>query len=218
MIIAEPSVDSVIDISRPIRPGLASWDDRFPPEVRWHSEHLPGQRTANSSWLLNSHTGTHVDAPYHHLPDGGRAGDLALGALVGPCRVAEISTGPVGHVEADQLADVGLQPGQRLLLKTRNSSRPDTETFDPGFCAVAPSGAERLLAAGIGLVGIDGPSIEPYDSTDRAVHRALLGAGVMIVEGLVLRHVEPGDYLLLCLPLPLAEAEAAPCRAVLMPR
>ncbi|CAM3667877.1 kynurenine formamidase [Occultella glacieicola] len=209
------SLGPIIDISAPILPGMASWEDRFPPEVRWHSRHRPGERTAHSSWLLNSHTGTHVDAPYHHLAGGARIGGQSLAPLIGRCRVAEVAA-PTGTIEAAEIDALQPQPQERLLLRTPAPARAG-ESFDPHFRALSGAAAERLVTAGVALIGIDAPSIEPFGSTDRAVHHTLLGADVTVVEGLVLHHVDPGEYLLICLPLPLAEAEASPSRAVLLP-
>ena len=88
----------------------------------------------------------------------------------------------------------------------------------PDFVALAPDAAAWLLDHGIRLVGIDGPSIEAYDAPGDPVHRALLAAGVIIVENLALAGVAPGAYELTCLPLRIAGCDGAPARVVLVTR
>lgn len=211
----------MIDISMPIHSGMMTWENRFAPEVEWHSQFRNGEVTANSTWRLNTHTGTHVDAPLHHLVGGDAVQELSLESFIGPCQVVEISTAEGEHISAADLSELSLRPGDRVLFKTRNTkveSSVGAREFDGGFCALARDAAELLVAAGVGLVGIDCLSIEPYRSgPDFPVHHTLLSAGIGVVEGLDLSRVQPGSYLLLCLPLLLAEAEAAPGRAVLMP-
>jgi arylformamidase len=168
---------------------------------------------ANVSRLeLGAHTGTHVDAPRHFLPDGAGADALALEPFVGPCVVAD-ATAARGAIQAELVDALGLAPGtERVLLKTGNSRLWDLDGFSPDFVRLDGGGAEALVRLGVRVVGIDYLSIGDPDA-----HRALLGGGVGIVEGLDLRAVEPGEYLLACLPLKLAGCDGAPARAALWP-
>ena len=103
----------------------------------------------------------------------------------------------------------------RLLCKTPNAALWEKPTFQETYIALAESAAQYIIAQGIQLVGIDYLSIDAFTREDFPVHRALLAAGVLILEGLDLRSVPPGDYELLALPLLLQEGDGAPVRAVL---
>jgi arylformamidase len=102
-----------------------------------------------------------------------------------------------------------------VLFKTRNGELLDKNDFSPDFVYIDGDAAEWLVMQGIALVGIDYLSAEKFKQQPARAHLALLGAGVVILEGVDLRHVPAGDYELICLPLKFADAEAAPARVVL---
>jgi arylformamidase len=211
-------VSRLRDISVPIWPGLASFPGNPAPSVTPVMRRDRGD-AANVSLLgLGSHAGTHVDAPIHLL--GGTSGvdEVPLEALVGEALVVACDP-PGAHMDAACLARLGFPAGtERLLLQTRNSQHWD----DPGaayptdYVGLTDDGARWLVAHGIRLVGTDGLSIEPFATPGRPTHRALLGAGVVIVEGLDLRGVPPGTYTLVCLPLRWRDGDGGPARAILM--
>lgn len=216
-LLGDVSTDDAVDISMPITTDMVTWDDRFPPEVEWHSKTAQGDRTTNSTWTLNAHTGTHVDAPLHHLRGGGDVASIGLGSHIGACRVLDL-TDVVSEIEVADLERHDVVAGDRLLLKTRNSGERDRSArFDPGFVALSETAAQWLVDRQVALVGTDGLGIEPYGRKDGVVHRILLGADVVVLEGLRLGHVAAGGYLLIFLPVLLPAAEAAPGRAVLFP-
>jgi arylformamidase len=115
-----------------------------------------------------------------------------------------------------ELAAAGLDGVERLLFRTRNSERPPDAPFTDDFVYIDPEAAQWLGDHGVRLVGIDYLSVERFDSPEPLAHRRLLGAGVVIVEGLDLRGIAPGEYTLACLPIKLADADGAPARAILM--
>lgn len=163
---------------------------------------------------LGAHTGTHVDAPIHFVADGAGAEQVSLEALVGECQVVELTgSGPIHAAELEPAVPAGTR---RLLLKTSNSRLWDgPPEFHQGFRGLAGDGADWAVERGLGLVGIDYLSIEVFAAPGAPAHHRLLGAGVVIVEGLDLRHVAPGPYRLLCLPLKILGGDGAPARAVL---
>ena len=169
-----------------------------------------------SQLVLGTHTGTHLDAPRHFIPGGRTIDQLDLDALVGVCRVIEVvkSEGPISRAD---LQRVELHPGERLLLKTRNSQQPVAPTFTPDFVALDPSAADYLCEQGVRVVGIDGPSIDAWGASDFPSHKRLLGADILILENLVLRHVVPMSYGLIAVPLNLIGADGCPIRALLTP-
>jgi len=121
-------------------------------------------------------------------------------------------------VDRAELEALDLRDDLRLLIKTRNSGQLRQADFREDFVYLTPDGASYLAQAGLKLVGWDYLSIEKFGSRDFPAHHALLGAGVVVVEGLDLSQVEPGEYDLVCLPLKLAGADGAPARVVLRSR
>ncbi len=161
---------------------------------------------------LGNHTGTHVDAPRHMLDEGATLDQIPIERFLGPARVVAVDAPSIG---ASELVSIDLEGADKVLFKTRNAGKLHQSEFDTDFVALDPSGARLLVERGIRLVGIDYLSIEAYASRDFATHHILLEAGVLIVEGLDLARVPPGDYELLCLPLKLEHGDGAPARVVL---
>jgi arylformamidase len=157
-----------------------------------------------------------VDAPHHFLNDHRTVESLALDVMVGPAQVVQIPA-DVKVVDAQALDKAALPARtERLLLKTSNSQlweRGDN-TFFTGFVAISEDGADWLVRYGIKLVGIDYLSVAPFHQSI-PTHRALLSAGIIIVEGLDLSAIAPGSYSLTCLPLKLVGSDGAPARVIL---
>lgn len=209
----------IYDISIPIDANLPVWDGDPPISVERVMRMEAGDAYNLTRLEISAHTGTHVDAPLHFVPGGGAVESLALGALTGPARVVEFDL--EGDIGAAHLEAAAIPPGtQRLIFKTRNSrlweQRPTP--FVTTFSGVAEDGARWLVERGVRLVGIDYLSIEGYASVEAGspVHRILLGAGVVVLEGLDLRAVPPGAYDLFCLPVKISGADGAPARAILV--
>lgn len=127
------------------------------------------------------------------------------------------------HISGAWLERLSLpRSATRLLFRTRNSAHwhDPAHAFDRSFIALDESAATWCVERRVALVGVDYLSVEPFGSSSRGhpVHKALLRAGVVIVEGLDLRAAEPGDYELLCLPLKIKAGDGAPARVVLLQR
>jgi arylformamidase len=121
-----------------------------------------------------------------------------------------------GHLEGSELEALNLPPGaRRLLLKTTNGRFWDDPEFQTDFIALDGDAGTWLADRGFVLVGIDYLSIERYKAPGHLVHVDLLEAGVVIVEGLDLRAVPPGEYTMCCAPLRVVGAEGAPARVFL---
>ncbi|WP_020500051.1 cyclase family protein [Sciscionella marina] len=207
----------IIDISSPISEDSVSWHDRFPTEVTWHSRTSAGERTTNSTWRLHVHTGTHVDAPVHHLAGGQTVDELELTDFLGPCRVLDLRDAR-GQIGPTELATHGPRAGERLLLRTANSERGllAESRFTEDYIGISAEGARYLAQAGVRLVGVDFLSVEAAGAPGAETHHILLGGGIRVLEGLALSGAVGGEYELLFLPLPLVGADAAPGRAVLL--
>jgi arylformamidase len=203
-----------VDISTPLAPGMAG----FPCDPAFGVQ--PLQRIGrgdpyNLSLLsLGSHSGTHVDPPSHFIEGATTADQLDLEILNGPCVVRRIDDA-VRRIGAAELGDIAAGT-TRLLLRTSNSARwQRSEEFFPDYVAIDESAAERLLGAGVRLLGIDSLSMESDPSGRFPVHHRLLGAGVLILEGLRLHGIRPGRHELRCLPLRWTGGDGAPARALL---
>jgi arylformamidase len=206
------------DITLPVVPDLCVWPGDPRVEIAPDARIEEGDGCNTSRLAFGSHTGTHVDAPWHFFQDGAKLDEIPLDRFIGPCYVAEIPH-EVRRIMPDHL-DAAAIPGdtRRLLLKTANSAfwdRPHPWHFDPSYAGLGAEAAEWVVSRGIGLVGVDYLSIEPYGEDGHPAHHRLLGNGVLIIEGLDLRHVQSGAYHLTCLPLRLLRGDGAPARAIL---
>ena len=202
----------IYDISVPLGEGLPAYpgDPRVLVEPALTLDRGDGANVCRIT--LAGHSGTHVDAPSHMLANGATLDSVPLTLLMGRALVADLrGAREIGPAE---LAGLPLRGEERLLLKTDNSLLWGVPGFQAEYVSLNAAGAEFLLQAGIRLVGIDYLSIESFQG-DGSVHRALLGAGVVILEGLDLSAIEGGVYELLCLPLRIPGADGAPARAVL---
>jgi arylformamidase len=164
-----------------------------------------------SRYSFGSHSGTHVDAPFHLIEGGGTVDKLPLELLIGRARVVEV-TAPC--IDETVLEEFDFTVDARVLFKTRNSYLWSQKSFVKDYVYITPGAARSLINDGIKVVGIDYLSVEKFDA-EPETHMALLKAGTVIIEGLDLRDVEPGDYELICLPLKIKDGDGSPARVVL---
>ena len=204
----------IYDITRTLRPGMATWPGEPGPELTPLKRMADGHPADVSHLALGVHTGTHVDAPGHFIPGGAGVESLSLDALIGPARVVKIEH--EGAIRVDELERYGLEGVPRVLFRTRNSDEWSESAFKEDFVYLEPEAARWLADHGTRLVGVDYLSVESFAAPEPLTHRTLLSAGIVVVEGLDLSAVEPGSYVLSCLPLKIAGADGAPARAVLI--
>jgi arylformamidase len=205
------------DISVPLADDLPTWPGSPGVLTQLRTSIDSGDHANVTQLSIDVHSGTHVDAPCHFIARGATVEDLGLEPFIGPAFV--LDTGPTKEITAAVLEATQIpNDTRRLLLRTANSSRRNQyhQPFDEDYAALTLDGAEWLAAKQLRLVGIDYLSIQRY-SEPPDVHRALLGGGVPILEGLVLADVTPGPYELVCLPIRLVEVDGAPARAILLP-
>jgi arylformamidase len=203
-----------IDITLPLTPAMQVYPGEPGPELTPLSRIADGDPANVSHLCLGTHTGTHVDAPRHFIEGGADVAAMSLDSLCGPARVVGIKD----RVAVRRAELEGIDAVERVLFRTRNGELWSKQGFQKDFVYLAPDAAEFLLDRGVKLVGIDYLSIEQFHSSDYPVHHMLLEAGVVIVEGLDLRRVSPGEYDLWCLPLKLDGADGCPARVVLRSR
>ena len=207
----------IYDVSLPISPELPVWPGDPQVVLEQVSSMDAGAHDNVSRLACGVHVGTHVDAPHHFLNDHRTVESLSLDILVGPACVVHIPE-DVPVVDAQILESAAIPAGtERLLLKTRNSNhwKRGENVFDTGFVGISGDGAEWLVQHNLKLVGIDYLSVAPYHQSI-PTHRALLTAGIVIIEGLDLSAIEPGTYSLYCLPLKLVGSDGAPARTILV--
>lgn len=200
-----------IDISQPLQNKIAEWpgDTPFSYEVAFKKADTG---SVNIGKLTTStHMGTHIDAPFHFDDNGLKVRELPIDLYIGRARVIDV-TG-ADSIGLEELAHVDFGGAERILLRT--GSREDLTVFPSEFPYLRADIGPLLKARGVRLIGVESPSVDPEVSKTLDAHHSLHANGVMILENIVLDAVEPGDYELIALPLPLADADGSPVRAVL---
>ncbi len=204
----------IIDISLSLRVPMPT----YPGDAEFALEpmlRIAEGKVCNLSRLqMGTHTGTHVDAPWHFNDEGKRIDEVPLARLIGRAWVADLR----GHTEisAQALERAQIPPTTtRLLLRTDNSELWSQNQFAEHYVALTPDAGKWLVEHCIDVVGLDYLSVERFGTPKPEVHLTLCGAGVIIIEGLNLSEVEEGEYELLCMPLKIAGADGAPARVAL---
>jgi arylformamidase len=206
---------SFYDISLGISPEMVVWPSHPPVRLERIRKIAEGASSNVSQLACSVHTGTHVDAPVHFIDNAHGVEQLPLEALIGRAHV-------VSFPDVDMIDEAALESADlpvdfdRILFKTRNSKywSSGEGVFQEDFVAIDPSGANWLAGRGVQLVGVDYLSVAPFGQS-KEPHQILLHENVVIVEGLDLSRVEPGEYRLYCLPLNLIGSDGAPARAIL---
>lgn len=205
---------AVYDVSVPLSPGMPTYAGEPGPQLEFHSLISRGDSANISTLFVGSHTGTHVDAPCHFIDGLSAVEAMPLDALLGPAHVIEFAG--ADHITAPDLEAAGLPNGaRRLLIKTPNGRFWDDSEFHTDFIGLTGDAARWLVEREFLLVGIDYLSIEQFRAPTHEVHKTLLAAGVVIVEGVDLRALVPGRYHMACAPLKVVGAEGAPARVFL---
>ncbi len=188
----------IYDISQEVF-GCAVFPGDPAPERQVLSEIAKGGSCNLTAIRMCAHNGTHVDAPYHFCADGKTIDEVGLAVWIGPCYVAEHE----GVVTAEDMRRIlkRAEEAERILIK--------------GKAELSAEAARVCAEAGLLLYGNESQTVGP-ESAPAEVHRILLGAGCVLLEGIRLGGVPEGAYLLNAAPLNLGGADGAPCRAVLM--
>ncbi|MBS0660634.1 MAG: FAD-dependent monooxygenase [Verrucomicrobia bacterium] len=215
--VGAPAAGELIDLTPAITPQLGVWPGDTPLAREVLCDLARGDNITLSTLRATAHLGAHADGPNHYGVDAPGIGERPLEPYVGPCHVIDA---PVARGTRVQLADLRLPPEQirhpRVLLRT--GTFPDPHAWNEDFAGLSVELVETLAARGVRLIGLDTPSVDLFTSKDLPAHQAFLRHDVAILEGLVLRDVEPGEYELLAAPLKLVGFDASPVRAVLRRR
>ncbi len=197
------------DVSIPLRPGMTVWPGD--PEFQFAPVGRIAQRAGCNTSLLTfcTHTGTHCDAPWHFEEDGKKLHEIDPAVFFGEALVMEFPE--TGLIRAGDLGP-GKLPS-RVLFKTRNSEYPIEAPFNTEYVAIDAEAARRMVEEGVRLAGVDYLSVAPYKQPGQDTHHILLKNNVFVVEGLRLKGIAPGVHPFIVLPLPVLDADGAPCRA-----
>jgi arylformamidase len=186
------------------------------PSITRIFDRTKGDPVTMSQININSHNGTHIDAPFHFMAEGTTIDMMPLDT--GPARVIEIKD-PVS-ITVEELEPYDIKEGERILFKTGNSSRAyKTADFIEDYVYCTSEAAYYLKEKKVRLVGVDYITIGNQRDPEniKIVHETLLKNGIYIIEMLNLEEVRPGLYELACLPLRMEKGDAGPCRAIVRP-
>jgi arylformamidase len=199
------------DISPPITPGMKVWPGDTPPAREILMDMKRGDPVTLSTLHATVHLGAHADAPSHCGSDAPSIGEVDPGLYIGHCQVVSVQIERGGRVGINDVK--GMMKIERILLAT--GTCPDPTSFNEGFAGLEPELIDHLADAGVRLVGVDTPGVDPFSAEDLPAHRRCLKRGIAILEGLMLEGVPEGLYELIALPLRLVRFDASPVRAVL---
>ena len=203
-----------IDVSVPLHSGMVHWPDNPPVRIERMLDIEHGDAANVSKISMGSHTGTHMDAPLHFVREGKSLDAMPLDATIGRARVVEVRDPE--SIKPSDLRRHEIRSGERILFKTRNSARSwPSRAFMEDFVYVSQEAARYLATCNVRTVGIDYLSVGGFSKDGVETHRALLEAGIWVIEGLDLSEVKPGEYELVCLPVKVIGSDGAPARALL---
>jgi len=204
-----------IDVSCPITADFPVWPGDPKPQLNWVTRIKNGEGINLSNIEMSLHTGTHIDAPLHFFENGKAIDEISLDFLIGEVQVIQVPE-DVSVINRDFLNTIDFDIPERVFFRTNNSINHylHDEHFIMDYVAVDSSGASWLVDQGVKVVGIDYLSIASFRDSNEP-HKILLGANVIVVEGLDLRYVSEGKYRYVCLPIKIIGREAAPARVLL---
>jgi arylformamidase len=202
----------LIDISPLLSNRLAVWPGDVPFQHNISLDLEQGDNLTLGSMQTTFHAGAHADAPSHYGADLPSIAERSLDFYFGACQVLQVSVPRGRRILPKDLDEPIAAP--RVLLRT--DSYPDPQDFNKDFNSLSPELVDALQGQGVRLIGIDTPSVDPFEDAALSSHQALARHDMANLEGLVLAHVAPGLYTLIALPLRLAGADASPVRAALL--
>jgi kynurenine formamidase len=203
----------IVDLTLTMNPGMRGVDFEA-------KSTIDGKGWNTTTLHLYSHAGTHLDAPYHFIAHGRTLENLILQKCIGPARVLDLTfVKPRDLITVEHLAPHAkeIKPDSRLLLKTGWSTRADTPDYRSHLPRVSLPLAEWLAGREIALLGVEPPSVADINNKEELtkVHQVLLGAGIVIVEGLAnLDALEEDVVTFIALPLKLDGGDGSPVRAI----
>jgi arylformamidase len=202
----------LIDISPMVDDSIRVWPGDTPFVQTVNADMHTGANLTLSDIRTTVHVGAHADAPSHYVRDGVDIASRRLDLYIGRCVVLHIRVRRGERITPDHL-NGKVVSAPRVLLRT--GTFPDPRNWNNDFASLSPALVDDFYQHGVMLVGIDTPSVDPFDSKALEAHQAFARNDMGLLEGLVLDHVEEGEYELIAPPLRIRGADASPVRAVL---
>lgn len=204
-------LQKIIDISPVITENTGVWPGDTPLTRQVLCDIRKDSHLDLSTLHSTVHIGAHADAPRHYHVDGKTMEQVSLEPYLGRCWVVSV----VGkrQIERQDCESAVGAGAKRILFRTL--SQPDPQIFSEVFTSISAEAMEYMGKAGVVLVGLDTPSVDPFNSKDLPAHKMLHRYSIVNLEGLVLQHVDDGIYELIALPLRLHGFDASPVRAIL---
>ncbi|MDF2486355.1 MAG: cyclase family protein [Herbinix sp.] len=185
----------IYDITQELFSGMVYPGD-FAPTYDRVSDMKKGDAYNLTNLSMGAHNATHVDAPFHFCEDGKTIENMELSRCIGPCSVIELQ-----GLSQDALRKTLVSCQKRLLIK--------------GSTEITLEMAKLFNEYNMVLIGVETQSVGP-EGEPMQVHQELLGMEVVLLEGIRLDEVIPGDYFLSAAPIKLGGCDGAPCRAILL--
>jgi len=206
-----------IDLTLPIQKGMPVWPGDSGPEYRQVMS-LEEHGYAVEAVCFSNHLGTHLDAPSHVVKGGMTLDRIPLKTLIGKAVLLDFADkGKKGKITHKDLKTRGhlLAQGARVLIRTGWARHYGSSFFFQDFPSLTLEAARDLAERGIALLGMDTPSPSPVDDPEQGIHRTLLAAGIVLLEGLINLHLIRGNECeLIVLPPLFKDFSGSPCRAV----
>jgi len=209
----------IIDLSYPINTATPPWPGTPAVTVDILDRATlsrPEERHVNSSRIgINIHCGTHMDAPFHFIENGGTIDQVPLERAYGPATLVDLGERAAGsHIEHNDLLpwSDSLRRTRKAILRTGWSARWKQPEFFSRFPDINPQAAKFLVELGVELIGVETPSV---DYPPNPTHVILLGSNVLIVENLTnLEQIPAGEFVFAAIPLNLEGRDGSPVRAI----
>ena len=202
----------LIDISPPVDDSIHVWPGDTPYVHTVNRDMHAGANLTLSDIRTTVHVGAHADAPKHYSTDGSDIASRRLDFYIGRCVVLHLRVRRGERIMPAHL-EGKVVSAPRVLLRT--GTFPDPRNWNNDFASLSPALVDDFYQHGVMLIGIDTPSVDPFDSKALEAHQAFARNDMGMLEGLVLDHVEEGEYELIAPPLALRGADASPVRAIL---
>jgi len=210
----------IIDLSVSVETFMPVWPTSSLPEIK------PVGIFSRDGYNIETmscttHTGTHIDAPYHFDEHGAKVDEIDLETLVGEGYCISVHSNN-HEIEREALAKKWRNEyrGKIIFINTGWSrKRSFTKEFMYDFPGLSLDAARFLQENRVKLVGIDSLGMDPYEKVDFPVHKFLLGMGIPFIEDLCnLDSLEEGkEYTIVALPLKLKGASGSPARVLAIP-
>lgn len=204
------------DISMLIEPDMMVYKDSADKKPKFHNAQNHKTSVAYETKVnLDIHCGSHIDMPLHMIENGKTMDDFDITRLITPCKVFDLSYLESPVITASDIEDLPIEKKDFIIFKTKNSFYDKAKGFDYNFVYVDESAARVLKEKRINGVGIDSLGIE-RSQKNHMTHKLLLGADIIILEGLELKEILEGSYELIALPIKIKGTEGSWVRAVLI--